>query len=94
MKKGDILCAVWHYTQTIPDFYEVLQNTGKTVLVKEIGKKVVSSDGYGQCGWMVADRTESGREIRKRINKFGEIRIGGARADVWNGQPVYFDYYD
>jgi hypothetical protein len=43
---------------------------------------------------MIADRTESGKEIRKRIDKFGEIRIGGARVKVWNGVPVYFDYYD
>lgn len=93
-KEGMVLCATWHYSMVIPQFYVVLRNTGKTIIAQEVGHMIVEHDGYGQEGRMVPDLSKTGKKETRRIDKWGEVRLGGALARAWNGQPVSFDYYD
>lgn len=93
-KIGMILSAPFSYSARIPCFYEVIGVKGKsTVIVRELMQKIVSSDGYNQNGTCVPIPgmfEKNAKEIKCRINKFGNIRIDGKYTYEWNGKPEQF----
>lgn len=52
---GDVFISEWGYSMTLVDFYQVVKvsKTGKSVTVREIGRKVVGGKG-GAYGYRVA----------------------------------------
>lgn len=97
MKLGDILVAKFGYNCTLVDFYKVIKKTPKMVTVQKIGSKIVSHDGYGQAGYVVADESIVEDEIirRKIIDRNDAIKISDYQyAYVWDGNEVHFDSYD
>lgn len=90
-KEGDVLDASFHYTAKFPYFYIVTRNTGKTVFARKLGRKIVSSDMYGQMGTMIPDEnTQSDKIYSGRILKGNYLKLDGNTAHKWDGQPVSF----
>ena len=97
MKIGDILVAKFGYNCTLVDFYKVINRTPKMVTVQKIGSKIVSHDGYGQAGYVVADEEVVEDEVLKRkiIESTEAIKISDyCYAYKWDGNEVRFDSYD
>jgi hypothetical protein len=77
LKPETILHTCWGWDMTINDFAVVLENTGKSLKCRMVGKKVVAGDPYGPGGTgKVAPDPEKkyGRVFRVRITKekFGD----------------------
>ena len=91
-KVGEIIEASFSYSARFPHFFVITRNSGKTIWAREIGKIVVSDDGYGQNGSVMPnpDRVV-GEEIMGRIKKNGYVRLNDNLACRWNGRPS--DYY-
>lgn len=91
-KVGEIIEASFSYSARFPHFFVITRNSGKTIWAKEIGKIVVSSDGYGQNGSVKPNpEVIIGEEIMGRINKSGYAHLNGNLAYRWDGRPS--DYY-
>ena len=58
---GTILANEWGYSMQLVDFYKVIKETDKTLLVERIGLKETSS-GY-MCGYAIPD--ENGRPYKE-----------------------------
>lgn len=52
-KVGQIYYTSWGYDQTNVDFYEVIKTTEKSVLIQEIGAKMLNTEGYSAMAAMV-----------------------------------------
>ncbi len=71
-RRGDILVSNAGYTQIIPEFWEVVKVSPKSVLVKKLESRISSHDGYGQSGYKVPEEGEykkdyQGKEIVRRL---------------------------
>jgi len=99
--KGKILVDVWGYSMTIVDFYEVVSETPATVVVEEIGSRVVSTDAY-LSGTAVADQSKrTGKTYRARKPKADRkyfvsslMHMSVHYLELWDGQPKYFNHCD
>lgn len=91
--KDDIICGVYSYSSRIVDFYKVVSNSGKTVVLKQIGDKLVS--GYWQMGKVIPDESKKVNDVtlRLRINKLNHIKKDYTHFYKWDGKPeeVYSD---
>lgn len=97
MNTGDILVSKFGYNCTLVDFYKVIKRTPKMVTIQKIGSKIVSHDGYGQAGYVIADESVVEDEIirRKVMDERDAIKIGDYHyAYKWDGNEVHFDSYD
>lgn len=91
-KVGEIIEASFSYTARFPHFFVITRNSGKSIWAKEIGKIVISDDGYGQNGQVVPNTARViGEEIMGRIDKKGYAKLNGNLACRWDGRPS--DYY-
>lgn len=91
-KVGEIIEASFHWSSRHPHFFVITRNSGKTIWAREIGKIVVSDDGYGQNGSVMPNpEVIIGKEIMGRINKRGYAHLDGNLAYRWDGRPS--DYY-
>lgn len=91
-KVGEIIEASFSYTARFPHFFVITRNSGKTIWAKEIGKIVVSDDGYGQNGQVMPNpEVIKGSEIMGRIDNKGYAKLNGNLAYRWDGRPS--DYY-
>ena len=91
-KVGEIIEASFSYTARYPHFFVITRNSGKTIWAREIGKIVVSDDGYGQNGSVMPNPDKViGEEIMGRIKKSGYARLNHNLACRWDGRPS--DYY-
>ena len=91
-KVGEIIEASFSYTARYPHFFVITRNSGKTIWAREIGKIVVSDDGYGQNGSVMPNPDKViGEEIMGRIKKSGYARLNYNLACRWDGRPS--DYY-
>jgi hypothetical protein len=92
-KIGDILTSSWGYDQTNIDFYQVIKTTDKSVVIREIYKKLIENDGYGSDMVMPSKDSFKGDEMTKLVkpsyNGIGYyVNINSyAFADVWDGKP-------
>ena len=86
---GDILYSSWGYDQTNVDFYEVLATTEKSVIIREVGQKVVKEDSYAEYVVPVPGRY-IGSKMNKRVGNGGYVRVSGSQsASKWDGKPKY-----
>lgn len=91
-KVGEIIEASFSYRARFPHFFVITRNSGKTIWAKEIGKMVVSDDGYGQNGSVVPNPDKViGEEVMGRIKKTGFVRLNDNLACRWDGKPS--NYY-
>lgn len=96
MKTGDILYSAWGYEQTNVDFYEVIEATAKTVVVREIEKeKIYSSDMTGDA--VPVPGKYIGEPIRRKIASWSNgkaIKINPLiNAYLYENKPVAFSEY-
>lgn len=90
-KVGEIVEASFQYTARFPHFFIITRNSGKSIWAVEIGKRVVSDDGYGQNGTVMPDTSERrGKEVMGRIGKNGYAMLKGNLAVRWDGRPSDF----
>ena len=89
---GDILSAPSEYSSRHPHFYEVIGFKGaKTIIVKELSKRIISEDKYGQNGSCIPMLGQYiNKEFPCRINKYGDLYINDCLASIWNGKPEEF----
>jgi hypothetical protein len=101
MEGEKVYVCVWGATMTMVDFYRVLKETEKTIVLRKIHDVVVSSEA---C---FAGRVEPVMDDYKYSDKFEDIRaykkngrIFSGRSgykkffEVWDGKPVYFNHCD
>ena len=90
LKVGDIIYSSWGYEQTNVNFYKVIAVKGKqTVELREIGSKVVSSDG-GSSTHVVADTERFINEKVLTRRASGHIRVTDCQTGyLWDGKPLY-----
>jgi len=88
---GDILYSSWGYEQTNVDWYEVIEVTGpQSVIIREIGAKVVRSDSVGNDYVAGVPGNYIGPEMKKRVARGDTIKITSfASASKWDGKPRY-----
>lgn len=86
---GDIFYTSWGYDQTNVDFYQVTAIIGsQMVKVREVGKKIVKSDGYSEEVVPASDHFV-GSEKRIRVQMGDRAKIDGHYASKWSGGPVH-----
>jgi hypothetical protein len=92
LKPGDILYASWGFDQTNVDFYEVVAVAGKSVAIREVESRVLSSSGYGQDKVVPVPGRYTGPAMKK-IPTVGyqnqpSIKITSySSARLWDGKP-------
>lgn len=93
-KVGDIVYADLGWNRSLPAFYQVLKTTDKTVVLRQLAKRVVSSDYWGQNGTAmpVIPEIKGGEEgFRRKVTTYGSISIDKwSFARPWDGQPKSF----
>lgn len=90
LKEGDILVSSWGYDQTNIDFYEVIKLLDKQVVIKEIAKNIISSDGYGSDKVVPVPGHYIGTPMRKAVSSRNSVKISSyAYASLWSGKPVH-----
>ena len=93
MNIGTILYSDWGYEQTNIDFYIIVERSGVSVTLQEIGGiRKYSSD---MSGTVTPDTTKKiGEPFKKRINKYGNISLTSySGAYLYDGKPKMFSTY-
>lgn len=93
MNIGTILYSDWGYEQTNIDFYIIVERSGVSVTLQEIGGiRKYSSD---MSGTVTPDTTKKiGEPFKKRINKYGNISLTSFfGAYLYDGKPKIFSTY-
>lgn len=94
IKVGDIFTCSWGYEQTNVDFYECVATKTKTIVVRAISGKTVSTDG-GWTGYCVPQPGVFIGDARTVVvdesNGFKPRSYSHAR--LWNGQPERYSTY-
>lgn len=97
VKVGDIFWCGWGYSMSLNDWYQVVEKTasGKSVKVKKLAKKNVTSDG-GFSGQETAIPNEFVWAEPKTYRLLDEcIKISSySWARLWDGQPKHYDHMD
>ena len=89
-KEGDVLDCTWVYTASMPEFWVVTSNNGKTVKAVRLEQTNLTDDGYGQNGTSVPNGRRVGEEKSFRIKRNGTIEIEDVRARLWDGRARHF----
>jgi len=86
---GDILYSSWGYDQTQVDFYQVTQVLGKSIVLREIGSKVVKDEGSA-IYLSAVPNSFIGPPMKKIPNQYGGVKINSSQsASKWDGKPKY-----
>lgn len=102
-KTGDTLACSWGYSMQLVSFYRVLRGAkpGSYATIQKIPQKVVSHDGYGQAGKVVADLEAEAKEApeRRKVHDNRDERGPWLKSEhgycyLWSGAPLSFDTYD
>lgn len=92
LKVDTILYSSWGYEQTNVDFYQVVSTTEKTVILQEIGSKIVRTDEHGFSGSVIADPTiKTGEPFRSLVKqgKYCNVKCHTV-GHVWDGKSVSY----
>jgi len=90
LQVGDILYSSWGYDQTNIDFYQVVEVGEKTVKIRQIGQKVVSSGGPSGDKVVAAKGHFTGPAMTKVVGTGGSVKVHSfAWASKWDGRPLY-----
>lgn len=85
---GDIFLTSWGYDQTNVDFYEVIGVLDKSVVVVEVGQKMIRSDRGSE--YVVPDKRAKGtKKFRCVVRPGGGFKVDGHYASKWDGKPEY-----
>lgn len=98
---GTIFVAVWGYSMTLVDYWQVIKRTGKSVYVRPIASKK-DGGGYEGNATPVKDSFTSSTATRCLLkgnpqdttNKSVYININGHLGKVWDGKPNYYNTMD
>lgn len=95
-KVGDIVTAVFHYSMTLVEFYEIIKVTGKSFTFKKLKQKIASGNGMqGTCEPIPGEYDErDSKPVTARINKWGSVKIRDYYCYWWDGKPEHFDHLD
>jgi hypothetical protein len=104
MYKDKIIFCTWGYSMTIVDYYRVLKETEKSLLVEQIKSKTTRAAEY-LAGYsipepkIIPDTREKPFRIYKRENGkevYFVSSLGGYRKYfyVWDGKEKYFNHCD
>lgn len=91
--KGAIVYDSWGYEQTNIDFYVIVERSGVSVTLQQIGGiRKYSSD---MSGTVTPDIDKKiGEPFKKRINKYGSISLTSySSAYLYDGTPKMFSTY-
>lgn len=103
IKVGDILAGTWGYSMVIPEFFEVIGKTAKTLKVRRLEKEMLKPNAYGQQGYEVP--AEPLRNDEREFEGTARLSIEGGLyvkmeyrtrvfVEKWNGRPIWADYMD
>lgn len=86
---GDFLVASWGYDQTNIDYYQVVSvPSGKSVVLRSVGKKVVGESQTSE--YVVPDPdTFCGKPFSRRVSSHGVKVDKVSRAYKWDGRSRY-----
>ena len=99
---GSILVCSWGYSMTLVDFYKVIKETAKTVLVQAIGSKEISDTMGYLSGHAIPDENKILEEQLRVYKKYHDNgcslksrKRGFAKYfSKWDGEPQYFNHCD
>ncbi len=87
-KVGDILSSSWGYDQTNVDFYEVIETTARTIVVRQVAQECVGGEGGPSESVVAVPGKYIGEPVTKVVNNGGvKMESWGRYASKWNGQP-------
>lgn len=89
---GTILTYAYQWASRHPKFVRVIKRTPCSVQVEELGRIIVTHDGYGQNGTCIADLVSEGRVINRtyRFDKKGRLNIDKELCYIYDGTPENF----
>ena len=90
LKVGDFLYTSWGYDQTNVEFFEVVEASGKSVIIREVAQRTLSSDS-GSDRVVPVPGQYIGEPMRKVVGQGNAVRIGDGRghASPWDGKPKH-----
>lgn len=87
-KPGDILASSWGYDQTNVDFYEVIEVTERTIVVRQVAQECVEGSGGPSEKVVPVPAKYVGEPVKKVVNNGGvKMASWGRYASKWNGTP-------
>jgi hypothetical protein len=90
LKIGDILYSSWGYDQTNVDFYEVVSVTAKSVGIRKIHSKIVSSSQGSDSVVAVPGRFSDSKVLVRRVNRGNCVKLTSySSACLWDGRPKH-----
>jgi hypothetical protein len=90
LKPGDVLDTCWGYDQTNREFFQVISNTDKSVILKEIAQKQIAGTGPFSATVIGLKDQFIDKEISRRVLPGNSVKIDECRyASLWNGAPVH-----
>lgn len=97
-KIGDVFAHVWGYEQTNATFYQVVNVTPKTVVVRRVETSRIENPEGSMTGYAVPVMDKFlGPEYRKRLLEHGgQVAVSGPYDDLmelWDGKPVPVSWY-
>lgn len=95
MKIDDILSASWGYDQTNIDFYQVVGFSGKkSVLIREIGAKLVEATGMDQGILEAIPNSFTNKDpMRKLVQRGGYVSIDSVRSASKSSGKEWCSWY-
>jgi len=88
-QEGDFLVASWGYDQTNIDFYQVTEVGEKSIVIREVAKKVVK-ESRGADYVVPVKNKFTDKKMKKRVSPGGNVKIDSvSRAYKWDGKPKY-----
>lgn len=95
-----ILTASYGYDMTINNYYKIVKEGEKTVLVQKIGRIVSNDEGRGNGTSVPNEKVTDGEVFRAHVrgSERGTYYVSkyfpGGYADEWNGKPEYYNSWD
>ena len=94
-KEGDIITAVFHYSMTLVDFYEITKATGKSFRMRKLNQKITRGHGQeGYCQPIPGEYAKDKEEVLVRVNKWNRVKIKDYYCHKWNGGDEFFSHLD
>jgi hypothetical protein len=91
---GTILYYSWGYDQTNIEFFQVIRNTGKSVIVREIASESVEgSQGFMSEQVKPVRDAFIGPELRKIIGPYGLAMDFGSLSPIGGRESFYRSWY-
>lgn len=89
---GAIVYSSWGYEQTNVDFYIIVERSGVSVTLQQIGG--IREYECDMSGKVSPDLSKTfGEPFKKRINKYGYINLTYSHCCLYDGTPKYFSTY-